>query len=45
VRPRGQLIVSGFDHTEVDHVLAAFPAFTERQRLSEDNWIAVLLVW
>ena len=41
VRPRGQLIVSGFDHTEVDGVLAAFPSFTERQRLTEDNWIAL----
>ena len=43
VRPRGQLIVSGFDHTEVDGVRAAFAGFTERRRLSEDNWIALLL--
>ena len=43
VRPHGQLILSGFDHTEVDRVLAAFASFTERQRLSEDNWIAVRL--
>lgn len=41
VRSRGQLILSGFDHTEVDRVLAAFASFTERQRLSEDNWIAL----
>ena len=43
VRPRGRLILSGFDHTEVDAVLAAFAGFTEHQRLSEDNWIALLL--
>lgn len=43
VRPRGQLILSGFDHTEVDAVVAAFPAFQERQRLTEDNWIALHL--
>ena len=43
VRPHGQLVLSGFDHTEVDRVLAAFASFTERQRLSEDNWIALLL--
>jgi ribosomal protein L11 methyltransferase len=41
VRPHGQLVLSGFDHTEVDRVLAAFASFTERQRLSEDNWIAL----
>jgi ribosomal protein L11 methyltransferase len=43
VRPHGQLLLSGFDHTEVDRVLAAFASFTERQRLSEDNWMALLL--
>jgi ribosomal protein L11 methyltransferase len=43
VRPGGQLIVSGFDHTEVDEVLTAFPGFSERQRLTEDNWIALHL--
>ena len=43
VRPHGQLVLSGFDHTEVDRVLAAFATFTERQRLSEDNWIALQL--
>jgi ribosomal protein L11 methyltransferase len=43
VRPHGRLILSGFDDTEADHVVAAFAAFTERQRLSEDNWIAVHL--
>ena len=43
VRPGGRLILSGFDHTEVDRVVAAFPAFTERQRLTEDNWIALHL--
>jgi ribosomal protein L11 methyltransferase len=43
VRPHGQVILSGFDHTEVDRVLAAFASFTERQRLSEDNWMALQL--
>jgi len=43
VRPHGQLILSGFDHTEVDRVLASFAPFTERQRLSEDNWLALRL--
>jgi ribosomal protein L11 methyltransferase len=43
VRPHGQLILSGFDHTEVDAVLSAFSMFSERQRLSEDNWIALHL--
>jgi ribosomal protein L11 methyltransferase len=41
VRPGGALILSGFDHTEVDAVIAAFGAFTEQRRLTEDNWIAV----
>ncbi len=43
VRPHGQLILSGIDPTEVDRVLAAFASFTERQRLSEDNWMALHL--
>ena len=43
VRPHGQLVLSGFDHTEADRVLAAFASFTERQRLSEDNWVALQL--
>jgi ribosomal protein L11 methyltransferase len=43
VRPHGQLILSGFDHTEVDGVLGAFPSFTEQRRLTEENWIALLL--
>ncbi len=43
VRPGGQLILSGFDHTEVDGVIAAFSAFSERHRLTEDNWIALRL--
>ena len=43
VRSHGQLVLSGFDHTEADAVLAAFASFTERQRLSEDNWVALLL--
>lgn len=45
VRPGGQLIISGFDHTEVDRVLAAFEPFLERERLTEDNWIALRLQW
>ena len=44
VRRGGQLILSGFDQTEVDGVLAAFSSFTERSRLTEDNWIAVHLI-
>lgn len=43
VKPDGQLVLSGFDHTEVDAVLAAFPGFVEATRLSEDNWIALQL--
>jgi len=43
VKPGGQMILSGFDHTEVDGVLAAFPGFSEVRRLTEDNWIALLL--
>jgi ribosomal protein L11 methyltransferase len=43
VRPHGQLILSGFDHTEVDGVLAAFAGLAEVQRLTEDNWIALQL--
>jgi len=43
VRPGGQMILSGFDHTEVDRVVAGFAGFTEAERLTEDNWIALLL--
>lgn len=43
VKPGGTMILSGFDHTEVDAVLAAFPGFTEVTRLTEDNWIALQL--
>ena len=43
VRPHGQLILSGFDQTEVDRVIEAFAGFGEGERLSEDNWIAVRL--
>lgn len=43
VKAGGQMILSGFDHTEVDAVLAAFPGFTEVTRLTEDNWIALHL--
>lgn len=43
VKPGGQMILSGFDHAEVDAVLAAFGGFAEVQRLTEDNWIALQL--
>jgi len=43
VKPGGQMILSGFDHTEVEGVLAAFAGFNEVQRLTEDNWIALQL--
>ena len=43
VRPRGRLIVSGFDHSEVDGVTAAFSSLGEVRRVSEDNWIALVL--
>jgi ribosomal protein L11 methyltransferase len=43
VVPGGSLIISGFDHTEVDAVRRAFGTLTEESRLTEDNWIALLL--
>jgi ribosomal protein L11 methyltransferase len=43
VRPGGQMILSGFDHTEVDAVTAAFAPFSEQHRLAEDSWIALHL--
>ncbi len=43
VRPGGQMIVSGFDRTEIDAVLRGFSGFTETARLAEDNWIALRL--
>jgi ribosomal protein L11 methyltransferase len=43
VRPHGQLIVSGFDHSEVDAVTGAFGSLREIERLTEDNWIALKL--
>ena len=43
VRRRGHLILSGFDQSEVDAVSDAFGGFEEQGRLSEDNWIALLL--
>ena len=43
VRAQGQLILSGFDHTEVDRVVAAFPTLSEQERLSVESWIAVRL--
>lgn len=43
VRPQGTLIVSGFDHTEVDSVLRAFGGFAVQERLTEDGWVALRL--
>lgn len=43
VRAGGQLILSGFDHTEVDAVVRVFPGFVENTRLTEDTWIALRL--
>ena len=43
VRDNGTLILSGFDHSDVDGVLAAFASFTERRRISEDTWVALQL--
>ena len=43
-RPGGQLVLSGFDQSEVGGVLHAFEEFVERRRLVEDHWVAVLLV-
>lgn len=43
VNTDGQLIVSGFDQSEVDAVIGAFCSLTHQQRLSEDNWIALRL--
>lgn len=44
VRTGGQIILSGFDHTEADAVVRAFPGFTETARLTEDTWLALQLV-
>jgi ribosomal protein L11 methyltransferase len=41
VKAEGQLIVSGFDHTEVDQVINAFSACTAQHRVNEDAWIAL----
>jgi ribosomal protein L11 methyltransferase len=43
VRPGGRLILSGFDHTEVDRVVEAFAGFAEQGRLTEESWMALLL--
>lgn len=37
----GQVIVSGFDESEQDAVVAAFPTLTHQQRLAEDGWVAL----
>src|SRR5687768_13665832 len=43
VRKDGTLIISGFDQSEVESVLAAFAGFAERSRLTEENWVALRL--
>jgi ribosomal protein L11 methyltransferase len=43
VRPGGQLLVSGFDHDEADRVRTAFENLDEEARVSEDEWVALLL--
>jgi ribosomal protein L11 methylase PrmA len=42
-RPGGTLIVSGFDHSEVDAVRAALAELTEIERLEEASWMALRL--
>ena len=42
-QPGGTLIVSGFDHSEVDAVRAAFDDLAEVERLEEDSWMALRL--
>ena len=44
VRPDGTLIVSGFDHTEVDAVICAFGGFDVVDRVTEESWVALRLV-
>ncbi len=43
VRKGGHIVISGFDHTEVDAVVRAFPGFSEDARLTEDTWMALQL--
>lgn len=43
VRPRGQLILSGFDQAETQAVARAFAAFTERERLTDEGWVGLRL--
>lgn len=43
MRPGGTMILSGFDHSEVDAVLAAFHPLAEVRRLTEDSWLALQL--
>jgi ribosomal protein L11 methyltransferase len=43
IRPGGTLIVSGFDHSEVNAVRAAFDDLTEAERLEEASWMALRL--
>jgi ribosomal protein L11 methyltransferase len=42
-RPGGTLLVSGFDHSEIDAVRAAFHDLAEVERLEEASWMALRL--
>ncbi len=41
--PGGTLIISGFDHSEVEAVRAAFAELMEIERLEEASWMALRL--
>lgn len=43
VKAGGHLILSGFDQSEVERVRTQFAPFAERDRLTEDNWVALHL--
>ncbi|MGE3885258.1 MAG: 50S ribosomal protein L11 methyltransferase [Vicinamibacterales bacterium] len=42
-RPGGTLVISGFDESEADDVLAAFAPLRQVARLEEGSWVAVRL--
>ena len=43
MRRGGQVIVSGFDQSEVEAVVRAFTALTERARVTDEGWVALRL--
>jgi ribosomal protein L11 methyltransferase len=43
VRPRGSLVISGFDESEEADVRAAFESLTVVERLEEASWVAIRL--